>query len=220
MTIAFEKCSFLSTGRTSTTYILNGQAIPPVKHQRDLGISFDGSLTFRKHIVDVACSAARTGNVIFRTLISDDPALYCRLYNALVVPKLTYCSPVWSPSMAKDCDLLQRTQNKFLARLARRCNLDISHPAINLKPVMSLHIDSDIKVFRTMLTSGLYRHHFDIKSTRSRQQLVVEPKMIAKSFAVNSCFPWRICHLIYTKLINTCDILQLVNTEDLQDYSH
>ena len=74
-----------------------GKELTPVHVAKDLGVTFDSSLTFQEHIVKTVS-----------TLIT--------IISTLVFSKLFYCSSVWSSAAATNLLKLQAVQN-FAARI-------------------------------------------------------------------------------------------------------
>ena len=194
MVLAASKCALLRTGKGSPTCVIGSAPIPQTKFYSDLGVIFDDTSLFRVHVANLTQSVAKTANVIFRTLTSTNPRLYCQLYCSLVVPRLIYCSAVWTPPLIKDISLLQRSQRKFIERLARRCGVPITHPSISLPPITSLHIAQDTKALRSIISRGTIDNFFKITTTRTRAGTCLDPLEVSKSFLVSSQFPWRIFH--------------------------
>ena len=96
--LSIPKCAVLKTVPDDIVYLLDGHPLPLVPSIRDLGVIFDSDLKFRSHIVHVAKMAGRVSNLIMRTFILTDPALYITLYRTLVIPRFLYCSTVWYPT--------------------------------------------------------------------------------------------------------------------------
>merc|ERR1712015_141099 len=67
------------------------------KSVRDLGVQMSNDLTFTEHISSSSLKCMRLVYWILRTFQTrrKDPLL--KLYKSLVVPRLDYCSQLWSP---------------------------------------------------------------------------------------------------------------------------
>ena len=161
MELSASKCAILKTSPDAMVYILDNHAIPEVSAYRDLGVTFDRHMKFSTHICETAKSAARMCNLILRALIRQDPNMYLKLYESLVVPKWMYCAHVWSPFYQKDVALLQRVQDRFVKRVAYRCN--ISRDKIVLPTVAEYQRRVDINVLKYLLHDRKIDNFFAIR---------------------------------------------------------
>ena len=107
-----------------------------------------------KCALEIAKSTARLGGLIMRTFISQDPTFYINFYNAIVVPKLSYCSPVWCPTFLKDQSLLETVQRKLVKRVARRCNAAHQDIRAFLQLIADIQIRNDTRAFKFLIRPG------------------------------------------------------------------
>ena len=83
-----------------------------VDYGQDLGvwisIEFKSSLHYTKAVV----SAIGVLAMIRRAFVNISKELFIFLYRIYVRPHLEYCVPIWSPSLAKDIDALEKVQRR------------------------------------------------------------------------------------------------------------
>ena len=89
--------------------------LQPVSSARDLGVEFDGCLSYDEHITQVV-SKCRSLCLIDRVKHILDSRTLIVIINALVFSKLYYCSSVWANTSKKNIAKLQTVQN-FAARI-------------------------------------------------------------------------------------------------------
>ena len=122
----------MKSPRCSHVYTLDSLPLPNKTVARDLGVTVSIDMKFRQHVTETVTSSMMLINTIFRSFIVREPEVYIRLYKSLVLPKLTYCSPVYFPQERVHLSALENVQKRFLKRLRWRCNLggDFEFPAI------------------------------------------------------------------------------------------
>jgi hypothetical protein len=60
---------------------------------------------------------------LLKCFLSRDVKIFVKAFNVYVRPLLEYNSPVWSPLLKKDIQLLERVQRKFTKRVCSLCNI-------------------------------------------------------------------------------------------------
>ena len=83
---------------------------------KDLGVTFDSSLTFQEHIVKTVSSCCSSLAQINRVKHVFDRSTLITIINTLVFSKLFYCPSVWSSAAATNLLKLQAVQN-FAAKI-------------------------------------------------------------------------------------------------------
>lgn len=81
----------------SPIYTLGDSVLRAVSSASILGVQFTPSLDFSLHISNIVAQARRTLGFVLRTSKPCGPEAFCKLYTALVLPRLEYCSSVWNP---------------------------------------------------------------------------------------------------------------------------
>ena len=75
-----------------------------------LGVTLNGTLTWRVHIAAITSKANCTLGILRRNLSPCTAAVKDRAYKALVRPQLEYASAAWSPYLVQDCYKLETIQ--------------------------------------------------------------------------------------------------------------
>ena len=192
-----SKCKVVHFGRTNPrfVYTLNGNLLQSVKSIRDLGVTVSSDLKSSDHTREVVQRASRCSNLILRSFVLQDINVYVSLFKTYVIPIITYASPVWRPSMAKDRRLLQTVYNRFRRLAAYRCGIQVALvPVIELEDIFD---QCDIAAFRSIAADDYFcSRMFDKIDSRTRSLCNHRPKFTAKSELVNNFFAWRVVRLL------------------------
>lgn len=186
MSISVPKCAVIKSKPDPTIYLLNNTPIPIVSSYKDLGVVWDSDLNFRSHVVEITRSTSRLSNMILRTFIIEDPSFYLQLYGSLIIPRLTYCSEIWRPAYQKDVLLLETSQRKFLARVAKRCRVDKS--SLSIPSITELHNKTDVRAFLRLLKAHDFERFFSVRPSKSRAGFQILPCEPANSLLTDHAF--------------------------------
>lgn len=120
-----SKCCVMSYTRSPNPliaqYVLGSEVIARVTTVKDLGVTFDASLTFHDHIKGLAANCyKRLGFVIRNVRDFNDPRAIKLLYTALVRSKLEAASIVWNPAEITYALLVEKVQKTFLRFLYKK----------------------------------------------------------------------------------------------------
>lgn len=120
-----SKCYVMSFGRMWRPilfdYKLGNTNMPRTMVMKDLGVTFDRTLTFHDHIITVAKeSFQRLGFVLRNARPFRTERVMRLLYNALVRSKLEASSCVWNPHESTYELILEKVQKAFLRSLYKR----------------------------------------------------------------------------------------------------
>ena len=99
--------------------VLHISTIEQVPFMKYLGIHLSSDLTWSKHISEVCNKARRIIGFLYRNFYLADSTCLNRLYQAIVLPKLDYCSCIWDPYQTTYIEKLERVQ-EFAAKLVMR----------------------------------------------------------------------------------------------------
>ena len=95
------------------TYKLDGKDVQVKQVCRDLGVYFSSDLSWSSHIDKVLVKAYRTFLLIKRSFPNTTNVTVKKpLYLALVLPIITYGSPIWCPYNLKDTTALEKFQRR------------------------------------------------------------------------------------------------------------
>ena len=83
-----------------------------VDYEKDLGVWISSDLKSPLHCTKAVASAMRVLAMIRRAFVNISKELFIFLYRTYVRPHLEYCVPIWSPSLAKDIDALEKVQKR------------------------------------------------------------------------------------------------------------
>lgn len=113
------KCKPIQYGNVTHEYTYhmkdkngNLQPLPDGTEEKDLGIIFQKTLKFVKHINNTVNRANRLIGMIKRTFRTLNRDLFLTLYKSLIRSILDYCGCVWSPSSKKNIQLLENVQRR------------------------------------------------------------------------------------------------------------
>ena len=121
-----KKCAAMRFSLTSSlpsTYTVNSQTIKSVQSHKDLGITTTSNLSWSEHISNICAIAYRSLHLIRRSLSSSSSTTELRLhlYLTLVRSKLSYCSQLWRPNLAKEMkDLTSKLSEGSFIHLIRK----------------------------------------------------------------------------------------------------
>ena len=75
--------------------LIEDQIIKHVEHTKYLGVTIDAQLTWCKHVQETCKKTSSAIGALkrVRPFIPKETAI--QIYNALIVPYIDYCSPVW-----------------------------------------------------------------------------------------------------------------------------
>ncbi|XP_074658653.1 uncharacterized protein LOC141911564 [Tubulanus polymorphus] len=121
-----DKANRLRIGCVEPTsnYELQGNVIKTLEHKRDLGITIDDTLNFKRHVNDVVLKANRVLYTIKRTINVRDSKAFVLLYKSLVRPILDYNNPiVWSNISLSEIDKLESIQGRATRMIVNVKNL-------------------------------------------------------------------------------------------------
>ena len=94
--------------------IINDHPVVTIESYQDLGIIISEDFSWELHYELITSRAYKTLGLMWRTLVGAQCTSTKRsLYQSMVKPKLTYCSPIWRPHLLKDIKALSKAGNKM-----------------------------------------------------------------------------------------------------------
>ena len=96
----------------------SGEEIPGEEDIKDLGVIMSRNFTFTKHIDKVSSRCRGLIGWILRTFITRTKLVMLTLFKALVLPRIDYCSQLYSPTLIKEWIKLESVQRRFTSHIA------------------------------------------------------------------------------------------------------
>jgi hypothetical protein len=112
--------------------------IDPTPTTKWIGIHFDNKLTFVEHTKEAAAKAMRVANasaLLGNSIHGLSPYLRRQLYLGVVLPMMTYGSPVWWKGTKRQATILETVQNKALRQITG---------AFSTTPIRAMEIEASI----------------------------------------------------------------------------
>ena len=191
--VAFDKCCVLNIGKVDnncTNFSIDSGTLPIVKQCRDLGVTVSHDLKPTEHINSIIIKANQRAHSIHRCFVSRDVQLLLRAYTVYVRPLLEFNSVVWSPSLKKDIEAIERVQRTFTKRLPglRNCSYSERLALLNISSLelRRLYFDlewcykfvfglvcmpTDQKMFELRLSSNTRGHMYKLYKKRNRNSI-------------------------------------------------
>ena len=90
---------------------LNEKELLEVPYTKFLGVTIDGTFTWKQHVHDVKMKLSRACGALYRIKDKVDTNVLLLLYNTLVLPHLSYCIEIWGntyESRLREISMLQK----------------------------------------------------------------------------------------------------------------
>ena len=91
---------------------IDDQIIKRVDHTKSLGLTTDAQLFWGKHVEEICKKISSAIGALKRVRPFTSKETAIQIYNALIMPHLDYCSPVWDNLSGYLSDKLQKLQNR------------------------------------------------------------------------------------------------------------
>ena len=157
LNLAEHKCIHLQIIKPSLkvnqpNMFINNIPIQKNSYVKDLGVFVSTDLKWSKHINYISSSASSQSYLLFKSFSSRCIWVLLKLYKTYVRPKLEYNTPVWSPYLTKDINLIENVQKRFTKYAFRRCGIPYNSYndrlyKINLKSLQYRRIVFDLILF-------------------------------------------------------------------------
>ena len=120
--ISLKKCSTIDFGHSSKigafcNNTIEGQNLSTGEKVTDLGVLFDSILVFTPHINQIIAKAKQRIFLMYRVFKSRVISILLLAYKTYILPLLSYCSSVWSPSTIGNIVALESVQKLFTRRI-------------------------------------------------------------------------------------------------------
>lgn len=110
------KTTKLTIGKSSisTNYFIGSEPIANVTTQRDLGVYFDDSFSFKHHIQIVTGRVQQLMGIAYRISQEiNNRSILLAIYNIYIRPIIEYAAPIWRHCPKKDIEMLDRFHRRI-----------------------------------------------------------------------------------------------------------
>ncbi|KHN85086.1 Uncharacterized protein Tcan_01924 [Toxocara canis] len=219
--ISPEKCFVLHLNfSTECPLHLCGFDLPAKEVMKDLGVYVSSDLNWHNHCVEVSRRAAQVANYILRAVQYSSVESYRKAFVAYCRPILEYCTQVWSPSVKRDIEMIERVQRRFTKMAFRKAfrgpfqpNYEQRLRIFDLKPLWYRRTQFDLHLCFKIVKgfSGIpFKSIFSFTKFASRSRfhpLQIERKTTSRTDVLNS-FAFRVVP-IWNSL--PCDVVMAGN---------
>jgi hypothetical protein len=120
-----KKCKILHLGKNNPKYeyFMNGTKLSVVEEEKDVGVVIHKSLKPARQCERAAATATGVLMQLAKCFHYRDRNIFVRLYQQYVRPHLEFSTPVWSPRLISDIQMLEKVQEravKMVSGLAGR----------------------------------------------------------------------------------------------------
>ena len=154
--LSIEKCCVLHCGSNQpfNEYHIKGCPIKSINSFTDLGIKRSVDSTYAEHCHDVVVKATKVCGIIRHVFHYRHQKLLLSAFVHYVLPTLSYCSPIWSPYLKRDINVLENVQRRFAKRISGFKSLPYDERLLTLN-ALSL---SDRRLYTDMVTVFKFLH--------------------------------------------------------------
>ena len=111
-----DSTNYLSN--TGQTILSNtGQTIQSKPSTKDLGVTMSSTGEFKEHIANIVGTVRDLTAWILRSFKSRSSHVMLFLWKVIVIPRIDYCSQLWSPAKAYLINQLEELQKQFIRRI-------------------------------------------------------------------------------------------------------
>ena len=102
----------------------DGSFIKDSSFIKDLGVTVSDDANFKVHIDNIILSTNKIVSWIYRSFKSRSQLTMLTLWKSVVLPKLEYCSQLWSPASKGDILKLELIQRQYVRKIKLNHNFD------------------------------------------------------------------------------------------------
>jgi len=197
----YDKSNYIIMGcplrTTSLSIILGEKSLQRVEHTKILGVIFDHSLKFDKHIDSICKTVSKKINFISRLRYFLPQHTLNFAYKALILPNFDYCDTIWCFTYQKYIENLVKLQKRcarvitFSDRRAHSEDLFRKLNWISVKDRFKIHAITYIYRSVNSLNANYCRNLFEFVSRfshRTGDSLKLKFPKISCNFMKNSIF--------------------------------
>ena len=141
---------------------INGSEIKEVSSAKFLGVFIDNKLSWAEHINHISRKVSKSIGIIIKARKSFDNDTLFNLYNALILPHISYCIQVWGTAASVHIERLHVLQKKIVRII---CGV---HPRTHTQPLFQLlHLlninqirDYFVAIFMYKMKNNMMPAHF------------------------------------------------------------
>jgi len=216
----------LKKASINSTFQIDGQLLQQVDSVLDLGIAIDSNLKFSQHINNNVRKGLARSNLIFKCFQSRDTAILLRAFKTFVLPLLEYNSPVWSPHLLKDINLIEKVQRRFTKRLPGMSDLSYGDrlSALATEQLEARRLRTDlVTAYKIIFGLTILNRDSFFKfsectiNTRGHSYKLLQPTCSCD--VRNNCFPVRVVKMWNSLPPNLTDFSNIYNFKKSLNYS-
>ena len=178
-----HKCKVMHLGKNNPchSYYLDGNLLPTVDSEKDLGITVTKTVDWKEHVSNIIKKAKGVTAWVSRSIVSRSPEIMSKIYKSLIRPQLEYCVQLWSPlpshgnwGLILEIEDVQRSFTRMIDGIGL-LSYENRLKALNLTTLLERRARGDlIETFK--IRSGLvdYGHNL-FKASRNGNKLVSRP---------------------------------------------
>ena len=123
--LTIEKSSVMHCGhdQPSYNYTIYGASLRSVDKFADLGIQRTSCAGYADHCKEISAKASKMAGAIRRAFQYKTRDLMWSAFQTYKLPKLMYCSQVWSPWQKIDKELIEKLQQRYTKNISGMRNL-------------------------------------------------------------------------------------------------
>ena len=179
--ISIPKCFIFDVSHSLNTLDfeainIDGLDLECVSELKDLGVILDTRLKFSPHISQMVARAKQRLSLLFRSFQSREIVPMLCAFKSYILPLVSYCSTVWSPSLFGDICAIESVQRLFTRKLTDMKDLPyisrlaaLNLPTLELRrmradltmcfKILNGHVAGTPENFRLTLTGAGMRGH-------------------------------------------------------------
>jgi hypothetical protein len=137
LNVAHDKCFSISIRNHKVSNIVynfdNLYNLEKVNCVRDIGVTISNDFKFTTHCNIISAKAYSRCYLILKCFCNSNFETLIKAYKVYVRPTLEYCTPVWSPYLQKNVDIIEKIQKYFTRIACIKCNVQYTDYADRLR---------------------------------------------------------------------------------------
>ena len=151
---------------------VGNEAIPRVKHVRDLGVTISDTLKWNTHINKIRSKSNTLSHIILRTFTTSNTNLLVNLYKTYIRPVMEYNTCTWAPYLQCEIREAESVQRSFTRKLCQKSNIKYTNyidrlNKLNLESLYSRRVKNDLILLYKILNNLVdidFNHFFQMNS--------------------------------------------------------